>query len=389
MGQNHQRAGYQAADQGNSVNNKFAKALNLGNNRLDYTHKLNPLLATDAFNHLHIIFAKGRESAPAKPHHVIAQGSSRKDIAHLAQQRLKVNPKWFKCDIPKQCESEQAFMSVQPRSINDKWLSAEAGNITSGHGPQCSVRRLNKAVQALRSAMSNGCLLNNKHSGPGYLSSVHSRARHGVINLRLPYEVADQKVTGGRHTSPDTILFTFTYPTPRTRAAIAQRRATRHLPPIFFFSTTPIWDPTIGYLLLSPRPGCEVGESSDAAAARQLGPTMARRVDCSYVDTVETRVRDTERRMMATLEVVNLRVSYQVDVRSRESSEFYSRHHDAQKDRAAVRAEIEVLRRERLTYEQESIQTRQDFAKSKAYSRALEARITVLETQARRHEWQR
>ncbi|GKA60185.1 hypothetical protein Tco_0759592 [Tanacetum coccineum] len=43
--------------------------------------------------------------------------------------------------------------------------------------------------------------------------------------------------------------------------------------------------------------------------------------------------------MMAALEVVNLRVSYQVDVRSRESSEFYSRHHDAQKDRAAVRAE--------------------------------------------------
>ncbi|GJW96583.1 hypothetical protein Tco_0178391 [Tanacetum coccineum] len=35
-----------------------------------------------------------------------------------------------------------------------------------------------------------------------------------------------------------------------------------------------------------------------------------------------------------------MRVSYQVDVRSRESSEFYSRHHDAQKDHAAVRAEI-------------------------------------------------
>ncbi|GKE14983.1 putative reverse transcriptase domain-containing protein [Tanacetum coccineum] len=93
--------------------------------------------------------------------------------------------------------------------------------------------------------------------------------------------------------------------------------------------------------------------------------------------------------MMAALEVVNLRVSYQVDVRSRESSEFYSQHHDAQKDRAAVRAEIEVLRRERLAYEQESIQTRQDLARSEAYSRALEAWITVLETQARRHEWQR
>ncbi|GJR74025.1 hypothetical protein Tco_0086390 [Tanacetum coccineum] len=47
-----------------------------------------------------------------------------------------------------------------------------------------------------------------------------------------------------------------------------------------------------------------------------------------------------------------------VDVRNRESLEFYSRHHDAQKDRAAMRVEIEVLRRERLAYEQESIQTR-------------------------------
>ncbi|GKB77063.1 hypothetical protein Tco_0943958 [Tanacetum coccineum] len=81
-------------------------------------------------------------------------------------------------------------------------------------------------------------------------------------------------------------------------------------------------------LLTAPRPECEVGESSTAATARQPGPTMACRVDYSFVDTV--------------------------DVRSKESSEFYSRHHDAQKDRAAERAEIEVLRRERLAYEQES-----------------------------------
>ncbi|GKB08697.1 hypothetical protein Tco_0837009, partial [Tanacetum coccineum] len=141
-------------------------------------------------------------------------------------------------------------------------------------------------------------------------------------------------------------------------------------------------------LLTTPRPSCEVGESS-AAAARQPGPTMAHRVDCSSVDTMETRIRDTERRMMTALEMVNMRVSYQVDVRSRESSEFYSRHHDAQKDRAAVRAEIEVLRRERLAYEQESIQTRQDLARSEAHYRALEARVTVLETVVRHHEWQR
>ncbi|GKE92950.1 hypothetical protein Tco_1574045 [Tanacetum coccineum] len=103
---------------------------------------------------------------------------------------------------------------------------------------------------------------------------------------------------------------------------------------------------------------------------------------------METRFRDTERRLMTALEMVNIRVSYQVDVHSRESSEFHSRHHDAQMDRAAVRAEIEVLRRERLAYEQESIQTRQALARSEAYCRALEARVTVLETDACRHEWQ-
>ncbi|GJT21368.1 hypothetical protein Tco_0891305 [Tanacetum coccineum] len=46
----------------------------------------------------------------------------------------------------------------------------------------------------------------------------------------------------------------------------------------------------------------------------------------------------------------------------------------------SVRAEIEVLRRERLAYKQESIQTRQDLARFEAYSRALEARVTVLDT---------
>nr|GFB71280.1 hypothetical protein [Tanacetum cinerariifolium] len=137
-------------------------------------------------------------------------------------------------------------------------------------------------------------------------------------------------------------------------------------------------------LLATPRLGCEVGESS--TVARRPGPTMAQGVDCSYV---ETRLRDTKRRMMAALELVNLRVSYQVDVCTRESSEFCTRHHDAQKDRAAVRAEIEMLRSERLAYEQEGIQTREALARSEAYCRALEARVAVLETHVRRLEWQR
>ncbi|GJX87179.1 hypothetical protein Tco_0339193, partial [Tanacetum coccineum] len=185
---------------------------------------------------------------------------------------------------------------------------------------------------------------------------------------------------------------------PRTRAAMAQMRAAApsNYHPLLPSGTPPLLPiplpapstsrkadipeadtpPRKRLLLTAPRPGSEVGESS-AAAARQPGPTMARKVDCSSVDTMETRVRDTERKMMAALEVVNLRVSYQVDVRSRESSEYYSRHHDAQKDRTAVRAEIEVLRGERLAYEQESMENHQALARSEAYSRALEARITA------------
>nr|GFB76108.1 reverse transcriptase domain-containing protein [Tanacetum cinerariifolium] len=69
--------------------------------------------------------------------------------------------------------------------------------------------------------------------------------------------------------------------------------------------------------------------------------------------------------MMAALELVNLR------------------------DRAAMRAKIEVLRSERLAYEQEGIQTREALARSEAYCRALEVRVAVLETHARRLEWKR
>nr|GFA99436.1 ribonuclease H-like domain, reverse transcriptase, RNA-dependent DNA polymerase [Tanacetum cinerariifolium] len=55
----------------------------------------------------------------------------------------------------------------------------------------------------------------------------------------------------------------------------------------------------------------------------------------------------------------------------------------------AVRVEIKVLRSETLAYEQEGIQTHEALTRSKAYCRALEARVAVLETHARRLEWQR
>nr|GEW77300.1 hypothetical protein [Tanacetum cinerariifolium] len=108
----------------------------------------------------------------------------------------------------------------------------------------------------------------------------------------------------------------------------------------------------------------EVGESS--AAARQSGSIMDRRV-------------------------VNLWVSYQEDLCKRESEEFYAWHQDAQDDHAAVIAEIQVFIRERLAYkrERESGEVCQAVVRSKAHNRALEARITTIETQLYRIEWQR
>ncbi|GJT73941.1 hypothetical protein Tco_1033227 [Tanacetum coccineum] len=64
-------------------------------------------------------------------------------------------------------------------------------------------------------------------------------------------------------------------------------------------------------LLTAPTPRFEVGESSAAAASRQQGSTMARGVDYIFTDTVYASVRASERRTMAAIKMVNLRVSYQ------------------------------------------------------------------------------
>ncbi|GKA64496.1 hypothetical protein Tco_0764203 [Tanacetum coccineum] len=142
---------------------------------------------------------------------------------------------------------------------------------------------------------------------------------------------------------------------PHTRATMAQMRATS---PSTYHSLLPSGTPP---LLPIPLPAPSTSRRADIP--RQPGSTVARRVDYSFMDNVDASIRDTERRTMAATE--------------------------AQEDRAAVRTKIEILRRERLPYEQESSETRQALARSEAHNRALEARITVLETQAYHHEWQR
>nr|GEX56206.1 hypothetical protein [Tanacetum cinerariifolium] len=190
-------------------------------------------------------------------------------------------------------------------------------------------------------------------------SSVHSEARSWSIPSEDPYEEAAQqlfeqaphslKALGAEMNAIVLSLYHLLHPsgTPPLLHIPLSTPSTSRRARILEADTPPRNRP----LLATPRPGCEVGESS-ADAARWQGPTMAHGVDCSYV---ETRLRDTERRMMAALELVNLR----------------------------------VLRSERLAYEQEGIQTREALARSEAYCRPLEARVAVLETHARRLEWQR
>nr|GEX25320.1 hypothetical protein [Tanacetum cinerariifolium] len=139
---------------------------------------------------------------------------------------------------------------------------------------------------------------------------------------------------------------------PYTRAAMAQMRAAT---PSTYHSLLPAETPS---LLPIPLPAPSTSRRAKISEADMP-------VDYSFVDTMDASIRSAERRTMAAIEVVNLR-----------------------EDHAALRAEIRVLRRERLAYEQESSETRQALARSKAHNRALEARIEVLETQTHHHEWQ-
>ncbi|GJW10816.1 hypothetical protein Tco_1576643 [Tanacetum coccineum] len=200
---------------------------------------------------------------------------------------------------------------------------------------------------------------------------VHHEARSWSIPSEDPYEEAARQLLEQASHSPEVAsaptpllpspsFLPLLIRPPRTRAAMDQIRAAT---PSTYHSLLPS-----GTLPLLPIPLPALSTSRRADIPEADTPPRKRLLLTAPRprDTVETRVQDTERRMMAAIEVVNLR-----------------------KDHVAVKAEIEILRRERLAYEQESIKTRQALARSEAYNSALEARITVLETQTRHHEWQR
>ncbi|GJW18364.1 hypothetical protein Tco_0025800, partial [Tanacetum coccineum] len=166
------------------------------------------------------------------------------------------------------------------------------------------------------------------------------------------------------------------------------------------------------FVLTAPPPGCDIAESSVAVAARPP------RGQYDFVDTVEAgqgsirspghdartiaraadRAKDAgfvkalqnfEHRMMTSIKEVNLRVSYQAQVRRQEGADFYTRLLDARTDRRDIRLEIDVVRGQRTAYETELHEVRQAYLSSEAQNRALLSRLETLETHMSRMEWQR
>ncbi|GJR04649.1 hypothetical protein Tco_0527633 [Tanacetum coccineum] len=130
------------------------------------------------------------------------------------------------------------------------------------------------------------------------------------------------------------------------------------------------------FVLTAPPPGCDVGESFVVVAARPLtgrydfvdtveagqglicSPghdawTMSRAADRAEDVSYVRALQASEHRMMTCIEEVNLKVSYQAQVRRKESEDFYIQLHDSQTDRNDIRLKIDVVRGQRTAYETE------------------------------------
>ncbi|GJY08603.1 hypothetical protein Tco_0375657 [Tanacetum coccineum] len=165
------------------------------------------------------------------------------------------------------------------------------------------------------------------------------------------------------------------------------------------------------FVLTAPPPGCDIAESSAAAARASRGQydfvdavgtgqglvrspghdarTIARAADRAEDVGYARALQASEHRMMTSIEEVNLRVSYQVQARKRESEDFYTQLLDARTDRRDIRLEVDVVRGQRTAYETELQEVRQAYLRSEAQNRALLARLETLETHMTRMEWQR
>ncbi|GKE46130.1 hypothetical protein Tco_1477388 [Tanacetum coccineum] len=165
------------------------------------------------------------------------------------------------------------------------------------------------------------------------------------------------------------------------------------------------------FVLTAPPPGCDVAESSAAAArppggqydfvdtveagqglihspghdARTIARAADRAKDVGYVRALQA----SEHRMMNSIEEVNLRVNYQAQVHRKESEDFYTQLHEARTDHIDIRFEIDVVRGQMTAYETELHEVRHAYLSSEARNRALLARLETLETHMSRIEWKR
>nr|GEX85270.1 putative reverse transcriptase domain-containing protein [Tanacetum cinerariifolium] len=137
------------------------------------------------------------------------------------------------------------------------------------------------------------------------------------------------------------------------------------------------------FVLTGPPPGCDIAESSSAARAlrsqynfvdtveagyglirspghdtRTIARAADRAEDVGYIRALQA----SERRMMTSIEEVNLRVNYQAQIRRQESVNFYTQLLDAQTDRRDIRLEIDVVRGTNDVMTPESIQAMIDRA---------------------------
>ncbi|GJS55804.1 hypothetical protein Tco_0629166 [Tanacetum coccineum] len=164
----------------------------------------------------------------------------------------------------------------------------------------------------------------------------------------------------------------------------------------------------------TPGPGCEVGESSAAGAARQFGPTTAEADLYGFTDMLEATpgrrmsrelgygIRDTWDDLVGaiqeiaptTLEGVNQRVIELSSTVDQEDEIIYSQLDDARYDRALLRARVNRLdsdrpfhRRTALLIEEEARLSRAAWARSmdacdQVHSEGMSLRTTVMAQQS-------
>ncbi|GJY68718.1 hypothetical protein Tco_0471700 [Tanacetum coccineum] len=108
--------------------------------------------------------------------------------------------------------------------------------------------------------------------------------------------------------------------------------------------------------------------------ARTIARAADRAEDVGYVRALQA----SEHRIMTSIKEVNLRVSYQAQVRMKESEDFYTQLLDAWTDRRDIRLKIDVVRGQRTAYETELHERVEDDAvRQIMHTQLLEARARI------------